>query len=76
MHMPQLSYRNPDGRQTNPEHTEGSWELAADSYSSYTAWLPAGELGGEATIDLWPEAEEPVSVTLEVPAAERVGDSV
>ena len=30
MYMPQLSYRNPDGRQTNPELEEGAWDLAPE----------------------------------------------
>lgn len=76
MYMPEVSYRNPDGRQTNPEYTDGAWELSPESYSSYAAWLPAGELGGEATVELWPEDGQPVSVTIEVPAPERKGDAV
>lgn len=67
MYMPQLSYRNPDGRQTNPELEDGAWELAPDSYSSYVAWLPAGELGGDATVELLPEHGEPVSLDLPTP---------
>lgn len=76
MYSPMLSYRNPDGRQTNSEYVEGAWELPADSYSSYVGLLPAGELGGEAIIELWPEESDMTSVTLEVPEPEQDGDSV
>lgn len=67
MYMPQLSYRNPDGRQTNPELEEGAWDLAPNSYSSYAAWLPAGELGGKAMVELLPEHGEPLSLELPTP---------
>lgn len=64
MYMPGVSYRNPDGRQSEAEDHVGAWDLAADSYSAYVATFPAGELGGEATVDLLPESGIPVPVTL------------
>jgi len=64
MLMPDVSYRNPDGRQTQAETHVGAWDLASDSYSSYIAMFPAGELGGQATIEVWPEEGSPVPVTL------------
>lgn len=64
---PQITYKNSDGRQSQSEVDIGAIDLEPESYSSYIAVLPAGELGGEATVSYWTEAGDSVEVELPIP---------
>ncbi|WP_258933544.1 hypothetical protein [Nesterenkonia pannonica] len=52
MMMPWGSYRNPSGRQSQSEMTQGTPTLAPDSMSYYVESIPGGELGGEHYLEL------------------------
>lgn len=64
-----VSYRGPDGRQSDSSNSVGAFDLGADSMASQVESFPGAELGGELIIEIGYESTmRPVEITVPIEA--------